>query len=41
MELMDGGDLTSILTYYPQTKLDEQLITRISVEVRWHYAVVN
>jgi hypothetical protein len=33
MELMDGGDLSSVLQYYPDTQLDEQLITRISVEV--------
>lgn len=33
MELMDGGDLTSILNFYPETKMDEQLVTRVSVEI--------
>jgi hypothetical protein len=33
MELLDGGDLTSLLSFYPDTKLTESLITLIVSEV--------
>jgi len=32
MELMDGGDLTSILNHYPDAAMNEHQVTRVSVE---------
>jgi len=41
MELMDGGDLTSILTKYPEIQLNETQITRLTVDVLFGLAYIH